>query len=497
MTFETALERFGEAKRQLAALSRAGAILEHDAMTAAPANSAAGRAETAALLAGRAYRIRQSLSETLETLTANAERLDPVVRREAELEKRALDRMRGVPEEAETDFRRAVGEASSVWRRAKAASDHKLFAPYLDRVFSAAAEISRAADPNAHPLDRWLALNEEGASTAMLDPFFGTVKEKLVPLIRAVGEKPKPDDGFLHGFFPKEKQKAVSAAAMDFLGIDRDSCVLGEAEHPYTTFISCRDVRMTTHYYEDRLCANMFSVLHEGGHATYELNIPPALDGSPAGHGASAGMHESQSRFFENMIGRSEAFAEFFLPKLRAIFPAQLENVTPAAFYRAVNRVEPGFKRTEADELTYCLHVLVRYELEKLMITGRLKAADLPEAWNGLYRELLGVNVPDDRAGCLQDMHWGSGLIGYFPSYALGNAYAAQIYAVLKKEIDVPAAVRAGDIRPIVAYLAERIYRFGSMKSPAELIFSCCGEDPDPRHYTAYLTEKYSALYGL
>ena len=209
------------------------------------------------------------------------------------------------------------------------------------------------------------------------------------------------------------------------------------------------------------------------------------------------GIHESQSRFFENIIGRSEAFLTFVFPKMQELFPAELAGVTPHMLYLAANRSEPSLIRTEADELTYSMHIMVRYELEKKLIAGELSTKELPEAWNALYREYLGINVPDDTRGVLQDSHWSGGMFGYFPSYSIGSAYASQIYAAMQKDIDVPALVAKGELAPVVGWLTEKIYRFGCMKKPAELIENACGAPFDPTYYTDYLTKKYSEIYGL
>jgi carboxypeptidase Taq len=243
--------------------------------------------------------------------------------------------------------------------------------------------------------------------------------------------------------------------------------------------------------------SSFFSVIHEGGHSLYELNTADELVGSPLGTGASMGIHESQSRLFENMIGRSRAFIELIHPAMAELFPGQMKKVSPELLYRAANRAEPSLIRIEADELTYSLHIMVRYELEKKLIAGTLEVKDLPEAWNALYKEYLGVDVPDDTHGVLQDSHWSGGSFGYFPSYSIGSAYAAQIYDAMAKNVDIDAAVRSGDLSPVVGWLTEKIYRFGSLKKPNELILNACGKPFDPTYYTRYLTEKYRAIYKL
>ena len=272
---------------------------------------------------------------------------------------------------------------------------------------------------------------------------------------------------------------------------------IGEVEHPFTTNFSKDDVRITTHYHEKAFASSMYSVIHEGGHALYELNIGDDIKYSPLGGGASMSIHESQSRFYENIIGRSEAFLTYILPDIQKLGPKALKDVTPHDFYLAVNKSKPSLIRTQADELTYCFHVMIRYELEKQLIAGTLAVKDLPAAWNKLYKEYLGVDVPNDTQGVLQDSHWSGGAFGYFPSYALGSAYGAQMLKVMERDIPVWELVAKGDLKPIVGWLTERIYRYGRLLKPNELILKACEAPFDPRYYVDYLKNKYTEVYGL
>ena len=489
--------RFKSILKLREAYRHASCIMAYDGMTAAPRNAAKGAAQTSALLAAeeRALTDNDAYAELCRRVFSDGE-ADALTRVEAERELRRVERSRRVPARLHAEFKRLTAEGFAKWQEAKAKDDHAVFAPCLDAIFAAAAEIASCAAPEKEPYAYWLDENEEGMTPERLDSFFGLIKRETVPLIKRIAELPKPENGFLHRYYPKAEQAELSRELMELMCIDPARGSLGEAEHPYTTFVSRDDVRMTTHYFERSLTANMFSILHEGGHATYELNIARELSGSPLAHGASAGLHESQSRFFENIIGRSRAFSGLIFPRLKARFPGQLAGVTEEEYFRAVNRVEPTLKRTEADELTYCLHVMIRCELERRMITGELSAAELPGEWNALYEKYLGITPPTDREGCLQDMHWGSGLIGYFPTYALGNAYGAQIAAAMREELDVDALVAKGRLGDIIAWLTERVYRFGGTKRPAEILASF-GGGFEPGHYVSYLSEKYRAVYGL
>ena len=284
---------------------------------------------------------------------------------------------------------------------------------------------------------------------------------------------------------------------METLHLDRNYCAIAESEHPFTMNFNNKDVRITTHYYENNFLSSMFSVIHEGGHALYELGADDKYNHTLLYGGVSMGIHESQSRFYENLIGRSKAFSAYVLPKLKELFPEQMADVDVDTFYRSINHVQPSLIRIEADELTYCLHIMVRYEMEKQLISGTLAVKDVPDAWNRLYQEYLGVQVPDDAQGCLQDIHWSFGDLGYFPSYALGSAYGAQMLAVMQQELgDVYTDVEKGDLSRITGWLRRHIHQYASFKKPGQLFEEACGTF-DAKYYTDYLTEKYSALYHL
>jgi len=258
-----------------------------------------------------------------------------------------------------------------------------------------------------------------------------------------------------------------------------------------------KDVRITTHYYDENPTFSMYSVIHEGGHALYELGADDAYNYTVLAGGVSMGIHESQSRFYENIIGRSEAFIRLIFPKVKELFPEQLKDVDSEMFYRAVNKAEPSLIRTEADELTYANHVMIRYEIEKQMIGGTLAVKDIPAEWNRLYKEYLGVEVPNNRMGCLQDSHWSGGAIGYFPSYALGSAYGAQMLHRMQEDLgDIWEDVATGDLNKVTAWLREHIHRHASFRKPGELFEEVCGKF-DAKYYTEYLTRKYTKLYGL
>jgi carboxypeptidase Taq len=499
MELNEAKAKFKEALRVMDAYNHAMGVMYYDIETVAPKNAIGGFSETMATLSEITYKlsVNEENFELLDFLTAHEGELDEITRREVEEAQKSLKLLRNIPMEEYVEFQRVQSEASAVWHEAKVKSDYPMFEPHLHKLVEFTRKFAAYAAPEEDPYDYWLNEFEEGFTQDVLDNYFEKIKAGLVPLIHRISEKEQPDDSFMHKFYPAEKQRKLSDYLMEVMGIDRNDCSIGETEHPFTTGFNKHDLRITTHYYENDLASSMYSVIHEGGHATYEMGNSDELIGSPLSGGASCGMHESQSRFYENIIGRSPAFIELVFPKIKEMFPEELEGVTAEQFYKAVNRAEPSLIRTEADELTYSMHVLIRYEIEKKLIHGELDTKDVPAEWNRLYKEYLGVDVPDDKRGCLQDSHWSGGSFGYFPSYSLGSAYGAQILASMKKELDVDALVRAGDIPAVTEWLREHIHKYGMIKKPKELLNICCGAEFDPKFYIDYLTEKFTKLYDL
>jgi len=497
--FEQALTDFKDYQRTISAYNHAMGVMYLDATTAAPCGTAEGRGKTMEVLSRVTYDLMTSekLNHDLSLLEQNRESLDPQTARELEVCRKNYDQMHRIPANEYVEYSLLINDAQDVWVKAKDGSNFGLFAPYLDKIVEYNRKFAGYYNPAMAPYDALLNEYEEGLTTQTLDAFFAQLRKTIVPLLAAVKAAPQIDDSFLFKNYPIDKQRIFSDYLMEVLEMDRDHCGIAETEHPYTTNFNNKDVRITTHYYEDMLASSMFSVIHEAGHAIYELGADDRYNYTLLYGGVSMGIHESQSRFFENIIGRSYAFIKMIYPKLLELFPQQLEGVDAWAFYRAINKAEPSLIRTEADELTYCLHIMVRYELEKQMIDGTLNISDVPNAWNRLYREYLGIDVPDDKRGCLQDSHWSGGAIGYFPSYALGSAYGPQIHAAMAKDIGtVNENLNKGNISGIKTWLAEHIHTHASFYKPGALFEMCCGKF-DAKYYTDYLTEKYTELYGL
>ena len=485
-------------QKKLYAFTCAESSLYLDSVTVAPKNTAEGRGVALSILAGEHQKLLTApeTKALLDELAAEQDRLDPLHKREVELLRRECEKMTRIPAEEYMAYTELTNRASDVWHKAKENNDFASFCPILQELVDYNRKFAVYYDAEKAPYDALLNEYERGVDRKMLDSFFATLREGLVPLIHKIGEKPQIDDSFLHQEYPAAQQKAFADYLMEVMGLDRSHCGLGETEHPFTINFSRDDVRITTHYHADMVASSLYSVVHEGGHALYELHTGRELARSNLGNGVSMGIHESQSRFYENIIGRSRAFCSVLLPWLKEHFAPRLDHVTEDDFYRMINKSEPSLIRTEADELTYCLHIMVRYELEKRMFDGTLTAHDLPAEWNRLYKEYLGVDVPNDQQGVLQDSHWSNGNIGYFPSYAIGSAYGAQYLLELSKELDVDAVVRSGDLTPINNWLEEKIWKYGCMKDPVALFESVCGKF-DPDCYVAYLEKKFTEVYGL
>lgn len=498
MEWNEALASLAELQKKLYAYDTACGALTLDAATVAPKGTAEGRGVALGILAGEKHRLFASsqVGELLDLLWGRRDELDRLHRRQVEELRRSYAQLKRIPAQEYMEYTQLINEAEDLWRRAKEASDFELFRPALERLVAFNIKFAGYYDPDKAPYDALLNEYERGVGMEYLDGFFSTLRARIVPLIRAIGEKEPPDDSFLHRHYPVEAQRRFSDYLMEVLELDRNYCGLGETEHPFTEDFNNKDVRITTHYYEEDLPSSMYSVIHEGGHAKYELNICDEVQYTCLSGGVSMGVHESQSRFYENLIGRSLPFIQAVFPKMREFFPEQLKDVTAEQFYRAVNKVRPSLIRIDADELTYCLHIMVRYEIEKRLIGGTLAVEDVPQTWNKLYQEYLGVDVPDDRRGCLQDSHWSGGAFGYFPSYALGSAYGAQMLKNMEGDMDVWGPVSRGDLSGVSAWLKEKVHQFGGLLEPADVVKNACGAF-DPTVFADYLEKKYTQLYNL
>lgn len=410
-----------------------------------------------------------------------------------------FDRMEKIPANEYRAYSELVAKASPIWANAKANDDFAAFAPTLKEIIAYQKKFAGyTKKPDMSLYDAMLDENEEGILTKELNVFFAKIKESVIPLLKkVVAQNSQVDKSYNSRNYPIDKQKEFCRFLAEYIGFDFNRGVLAESAHPFTTNLHNHDVRITNHFHEDNLESAMFSVIHEGGHALYEMGVDDAITLTPVGGGTSMGVHESQSRFYENVLGRSEAFWKPLFEKLKSTYPEQLSDVTLDQFIRGINKAEPGPIRTEADELTYPLHIIIRYEVEKMLMEDMITVDDLPRIWNEKYEEYLGITPKNDAEGVLQDVHWSGGMFGYFPSYAIGNAVAAQIYAYMHNEVNVRECLENGNLMPIREYLREHIHCFGSTKNMNELLTAMTGEPLNADYYTQYLTEKYTKLYLL
>ncbi len=499
MDTKSLIDQLNTLQRQMHALGHAAGVLSYDAETIAPPAASDARGETMGTLAKLEYElfINPRTDELLSSLEAQSSQMPAAIAREVELLRRRYHDTACIPVEEFAAFVRLTNKANDVWHTAKQRSDFALYQPYLEQLVEMSARFARLRAPQLQPYDQMLNDYEEGLTTDYLQGYFARLKDELVPLVHAIGQAKQPDTSFLKGPFPVDKQRELSRRVMALMQVDSDRCILGETEHPFTSGFNRWDVRVTTHYYEQELLSSLFSVIHECGHGLYELGIGEELQYSVLSNITSMGMHESQSRLYENMLGRSLPFADQLLPMLQELFPGSFKDVKDSMLHAALNVAKPDLIRVEADELTYSMHIMVRFELERALFDGSLQVKDLPHEWNRLYKAYLGVDVPDDTRGVLQDIHWSMGSFGYFPTYSVGSAYGAQIYGAMAAEVDVPGALSRGDFGSINSWLGEHIHRHGALLKPADILKNATGAPFDVQHYIDYLKGKYTALYNL
>lgn len=474
--------------KQLRAFDEAISLLYWDMRTQMPEQSAPLRAETIGYLSTEAF--KRQTSETFKDLLHGMSKVDnltPIELRSLEVAKTQYERNAKIPTAEYQAYVTLVSEAETTWEKAKSQNDWAMFAPYLEKIIAYQRKFAEYFGYDSHPYDALLYEFEPGMTVDQLDNLFETLRDQLVPLIRQLSEP----DQVIDWTMEKSVQQRLCEEWMRVIDYDLTRGRLDATVHPFEITINRRDVRITTKYDEGDFRNALFGTMHEAGHATYEQQIDPSLDELGLGGGASMGIHESQSLFFENFIGRSESFLKSVYPNIQAEHPA-LQEVSFDVFYQGVNGAKPSLIRIEADELTYSLHIIIRYELEKKLIQGDLSVEELPQAWNDLYREYLGVDVPSDAKGVLQDVHWAGGSFGYFPSYALGLIYAAQLTETLKKALpDFDSLVSSGTFAPIKQWLEDNVHRHGKALTPNELIKQVTGEEISVDPLVRYLTHKY------
>ena len=478
---------------ELTDLDALGALLGWDQQTMMPPDGAEARADLMATLAVLAHERQTApeLGRLLDAATPAEEPETAIVR----VARRDHDRARRVPSTLAAEMELAAARAQEPWARARKTSDFALFAPYLERNLELRRRYADCFDGVDHPYDALLDVFEPGLTTVRVREVFAALRAGLVPLVAAIAAAPPAP--VLPGPFAVEAQQQLGLQIARAFGFDDDGWRMDGAVHPFAQSLSSRDIRVTARY-DPRDLNGLFAVMHEMGHGLYERQVDPALRRTTLGTGVSLGVHESQSRLWENLVGRSEPFWRHWGPRLRALCPDAVGSCSDRDLLRAINAVAPSLIRVDADEVTYSLHVILRFELEVAMLEGTLAVADLPEAWSAATADLLGIAVPDDARGALQDIHWAFGEFGYFPTYAIGNIVAAQLWDAMAAEIpDRDGQMAAGDYTAIRAWLGEHVHRPGRTVEPADLLLRVTGSALDPAPLLAQLTTKYSDLYGL
>ena len=493
---------FEELNRRLATIADiqgALSILGWDRQVMMPGAGAAVRGEQMATLTRIAFEtfISPETGRLLDELQSYEDSLDPESNEASiiRVARRDYEKAVRVPPELRAEMARASNDGYRVWLEAKPKSDFRLFLPALERNVELRRRYIECFDGAEEPYDVLLDDYEPRMKAEQVREIFDRLKTELVPLIASVAESDDPSlEEALRGHYPADVQREICHELVDLFGYRADSWRLDPTEHPFATDGgSPDDVRITTHYHEDRLDA-VFSTMHEYGHGLYEHQVDRALDRTLLSRGVSLGMHESQSRMWENLVGRGLPFWRFFYPRLQEAFPQPLGSVDLETFYRAVNRVHPSLIRIEADEVTYNLHIILRFELEQDILHGRVELRDLPDVWNERMYEYLGVEVPDDAHGVLQDVHWSAGTIGYFPTYSLGNVISLQIWERVQEDIpDLDERFERGDFAPLREWLGEHLHRHGRKFLPTETVERVVGGPIDPGPYLRYLESKHGA----
>jgi carboxypeptidase Taq len=487
---------------ELADLRAASAVLGWDQLVNMPEGGAADRGEQIATIE-KIQHIKSTsdeIGQLLDDLTEYAKQLDldSDDARLVKVAKRNFDKQSKVPAEYVAEFARESTVAQSVWEKAKEASDFAMFQPNLERLVELRREYADFFKPWDHVYDPLLDDFEPGMKTSEVQEIFNMLRPKQVGLIKAINEKEKVDRSFLYLGFPEKTQWGFGEEVITKFGYDWKHGRQDKSVHPFTTSFGINDVRITTRVKENYLPTAMFGTFHECGHALYEMGIAQKLNRSPLADGASMAVHESQSRMWENLIGRSKQFWNHFYPRLQELFPSQLGNVSLEKFYRGINAVEPSLIRVEADEATYNLHIMLRLELEIALMEGSMAVKDAPDAWNQKFEEYLGIIPSDDAEGILQDVHWSFGGFGYFPTYALGNLVSAQLWEKMSEEIkDIEGKIETAEFDVILAWLRENVHVHGAKYEPQELIQKITGSKITPEPFIKYLNNKFGEIYGL
>ena len=491
--------QFTEALSEISDIAHATALLHWDLETYMPQKSHARRAQQIGTLSKLAHikmtdpELKRLVDELAANLPNDAKQASNIKHTSRDLKRKTLFDSKFVE-----DMSRATSEAFFHWQKAKENNDFALYAPFLQKVIDLKRKEAEIVGYEGHPYDALCDEFEPGCTVAELDVLFDGVKKDLKPLLDGIKSKPQVEAGFMDQYFNHDEQWDFGIEVLNDMGYDFEGGRQDVSSHPFTINFSATDVRVTTRVSEETFNEMLWSCIHEGGHALYEQGLPDSEYGLPSGEAVSLGIHESQSRLWENNVGRSLSFWEWKFARLKEIFPTQFEGVSAEDFFKAMNKVESSLIRVNADELTYHFHILIRYEIEKGIMEGKLNAVDLPAAWNAKYKEYLGVDVPNDSEGVLQDIHWSHGSIGYFPTYSIGSFYAAQFHVAAEKVI---GTLDPNNPKPylknLLTWLRENVHQHGKMYSSKELCERISGEPLNSKYFMDYAKKKYGMIYGI
>ncbi len=493
-------EKYLQVKRtaeRIANLSAASALLSWDQETYMKKGSAARRGNQLATLGGIIHSLKTKELYPLVKETAEFTFNEEIKQRNIQRLKENLEKSTKLPQEFVEYFSRLQSEAFCAWEKAKTEDDFSLFQPYLEKIVEAVRKKAEYFGYKNHPYDALLDYFEPKLTTTRVEQLFSGLKPKLRKLLDKIEQAKQVDDEFVFNYYSHEKQFLFSQHLMKGLGFDTERGRLDESMHPFSTGLAPEDVRITTNVYETDLIMAITSTIHEVGHGLYEQGLNPNEYGMPAGEAASYAIHESQSRLWENNIGRSKAFWEFYFPILQSYFPDELENITTEQFFKAINKVQPNLIRIASDELTYHFHIILRFEIEKALVEGSIQVKDLPEIWNAKIKEYLGLDVPNNAKGVLQDVHWSHGYLGYFPSYSIGSFYSAQFLHYAEQELgSIDELVRKGEFKTLLHWLQNNIFVHGALYYPEELCVKVCGEPLNTDYFLKYMDKKMSQVYN-
>lgn len=495
------LENLKKYLKEIRQYDLATTLLSWDLQTMTPSKGMESKMDAIGFFSTKSFRLLTSeeYGSMLEELSRpeQFDHLDTAMQTTVKRYLREYRRFKRVPEDFYTEMVTTSARSEKAWEKAREEKDFSLFAPYLDKMIAMKKQYVRYMEPDMEPYEVLLDTYEEGMDSATIEKIFSELKEGLLPLLAKIQAAPCPDLSALEGRYDIDAQKKVQNMLLDYIGFDFEAGAVAESAHPFTMDLCLGDVRVTNHYLETQPISSIFSAIHEGGHAIFGQSIDPVYEGTAVEQVNLMGLHESQSRFYENILGRNKNFWIPIYDKLGELLP-QFQTIPLDVFYRAINDVHPSFIRTEADEVTYCLHIILRFEMEKAIFKDCVPTEKLPALWNDKMEELLGIRPENDAEGILQDMHWSDGSFGYFPSYLLGSVYDGMFLEQIEKELgSLDTILAGGRIREITAWLKERIHKNGSLYNSREVLQRVCGREISAKPLLDYFNRKYAQIYGF